>query len=155
MTEQSSRDEILTTAFISGENAAYVAETYQSYLTDPASVDPSWTSYFQGLGDEARNLNADFAAPVWAPAGSPGSLRTTAQITANHPAAGDLQAVRDSIHLLLMIRNFRVLGHLQAKLDPLGLVEPRYHVDLDHHHGVSICGFPHQPVVGSATSAQN
>ena len=125
MTHTTSRDDLLATAFLSGENAAYVAQVYQTYLTDPDSVDPSWVSYFVSLGDEARNLNADFEAPAW-PTTRPGSASTG---TATEPA--NPAAVHQSLQLLLMIRNFRVLGHLQANLDPLGLVEPTYHPDLD------------------------
>ncbi len=122
MTDPSSRDEIAATAFLSGENAAFVAQIYQTYLADPAAVDPSWADYFRDLGDEAHRLSADFDPPRWQQASPPARASD---------APSDPQAIHDSIQLLLMIRNFRVLGHLQAQLDPLGLVEPAYHPDLD------------------------
>lgn len=123
MTQTTSRDDLLATAFLSGANAAYVAQVYQTYLTDPNAVDPSWVSYFAELGDEAPNLSADFDAPAW-PAASGGA-------TTVRGAGIDQKSVHQSLQCLIMIRNYRVLGHLQANLDPLGLVEPTYHPDLD------------------------
>lgn len=125
MTETSSRSEILATAFMSGENAAYVAQIYQAFLSDPTSVDSSWAAYFENLNDEPLNLSADFEVPSWT------SSRSRSNATTLNNAGDNASSTRDSLQLLLMIRNFRVLGHLQAKLDPLGLVEPKYHPDLD------------------------
>ena len=126
MTDLSSRGETAATAFLNGENAAFVAQVYQAYLTDPTAVDPSWVTYFRELGDEAFDLIADFTPPVWKQ-----SSKAMESVTPKDRAPVDSRAIHDSIQLLLMIRNFRILGHLQAKLDPLGLVEPAYHPDLD------------------------
>ena len=41
------------------------------------------------------------------------------------------QATTDSLRALMLIRNYRVRGHLHANLDPLGLVEKISHADLD------------------------
>src|SRR5690606_38535762 len=35
-----------------------------------------------------------------------------------------VQATRDSVRAIMMIRAYRMRGHLQAKLDPLGLAAP-------------------------------
>ena len=136
MSEPTSRDETLATAFLNGENAAFVAQIYQAYLADPGSVDPSWADYFRGLGDGAEGLAADFEAPTWA-ADAP-SPRAQSGAAGSGPTGGgttgagrDPAAIHDSLQLLLMIRNFRVLGHLQANLDPLGLIQPINHPDLD------------------------
>ena len=34
-------------SFLTGANAAFVAELYDRYLANPSSVDPSWASFFQ------------------------------------------------------------------------------------------------------------
>jgi len=41
------------------------------------------------------------------------------------------QATRDSIRALMLIRAYRIRGHLAANLDPLGLEPPREHPELD------------------------
>ena len=40
-------------------------------------------------------------------------------------------ATLDSIRALMVIRSYRVRGHLAASLDPLGLVKPEPHPELD------------------------
>ena len=118
-----SRQDLLETGFISGENAAYIAQVYEHYLTNPDGVDTGWRAYFKRLGDGAVALKNDFEAPIW-PASSVARLGASS-------GSASRSDIQDSLQLLLMIRNFRVLGHLQADLDPLGLLEAPYHPDLD------------------------
>ena len=44
--------------------------------------------------------------------------------------AASLRATQDSIRAIMMIRAYRVMGHLAADLDPLGLAERRVHKEL-------------------------
>ena len=46
--------------------------------------------------------------------------------TAGTPASATdvLQATRDSVRAIMMIRAYRMRGHLHAKLDPLGIAAP-------------------------------
>ncbi len=44
--------------------------------------------------------------------------------------AGSLRAIQDSVRALMLIRAYRVMGHLAADLDPLGLAERRAHREL-------------------------
>src|SRR5439155_9717081 len=46
-------------------------------------------------------------------------------------AADVQQATRDSIRALMLIRAYRIRGHLHANLDPLGLEPPKDHEELD------------------------
>ena len=46
-------------------------------------------------------------------------------------AAAIRAATRDSIRILMLIRAYRVRGHLIAKLDPLGLEGEKHHPELD------------------------
>ena len=48
-------------------------------------------------------------------------------------AVGIQQAAFDSIRALNLIRSYRVRGHLEADLDPLGLEQQRAHNELDYH----------------------
>ncbi len=50
------RRELEQTAFLYGGNGAFIEELYARYLSDPATVDPSWRSYFDELGPESRGL---------------------------------------------------------------------------------------------------
>ncbi len=42
-----------------------------------------------------------------------------------------LQATRDSVRALMLIRSYRMRGHFHAKLDPLGIEAPRNREELD------------------------
>ena len=141
-------------SYLSGVNETYLAELYARYLNDPGSVDPSWAEIFVDMGDDAAVLNDDMEGASWAPrqtsvVGDDGGLQTISDATAGvQPTAPSQQmqyvmgggasseqirrATLDSIRALMMIRNYRVRGHLHADLDPLGLVEPVPHSELEY-----------------------
>ena len=57
-------------AFLSGGNAAYLEQLQAAYETDPASVDPQWRRFFEGLADEPAasrrtRRGASWKAPDW------------------------------------------------------------------------------------------
>ncbi len=143
------------TSFLSGANATFVAELYAKYLENPDSVDPSWREFFATLHDDARELFEEMRGASWAPRssavvgtnGGGGNGRAAAAAAAQGaPLAGAplgygaapqatpdqiRQATLDSIRALILIRSYRVRGHLEASLDPLGLVKPEAHPELD------------------------
>ncbi len=129
------------TSFLNGVNATFVAELYAKYLSDPASVDPEWTAFFTSLGDDAATLSQELRGASWAPSqaqviGAMDGRGGGAEATAVAPAeALDNEAARaatlDSIRALMLIRAFRVRGHLIARLDPLQLDARVYHPELD------------------------
>ena len=135
-------------------NATYIAELYARYLESPSAVDQSWAEFFDGLQDDASELLAEMRGPSWQPREtkvvggmegydvSQGHAERQAQV-AYAPAAlaapGAAQAnsdairaaANDSIRALMLIRSFRVRGHLEANLDPLGLAPREPHPELD------------------------
>ena len=58
--------DVLASAF-NGANAAYIADAYARWATDPSSVDPSFQELFAALNDEAHGVMQDAAGPSWAP----------------------------------------------------------------------------------------
>jgi 2-oxoglutarate dehydrogenase E1 component len=138
--------DILATAF-SGANAAFISDMYARWVADPASVDPSFADLFANLNDEARGILTDASGASWAPRhfavseaeaaarpapqpeAPPNGLATAAGTS---PSAEQIRAAtKDSLRALMMIRAYRVRGHLEAKLDPLGLQEKSPHPELD------------------------
>ena len=142
-------------SFLTGGNAIFVAELYGRYLASPESVDPSWAAFFEDMklsGEAMDDLDAAkwgrMRASVIEPNGHGGNghsnghtngaaVQEQAQAVAlATQGATDPAAVRaatlDSIRALMMIRAYRVRGHLYAQLDPLGLNQPGYHSELDH-----------------------
>jgi 2-oxoglutarate dehydrogenase E1 component len=119
-------------SILSGANAAFISDLYARYLRDPRTVDPSWVEFFAGLQDEAAAASAAVSGPSWAP--KPYLNGETAPRTngAAAPATGDITAAaRDTIRAIMLIRAYRIRGHLLAKLDPLGLEKREPHPELE------------------------
>src|ERR1700730_913471 len=148
MARASDNDIFLKTSFLYGGNAAYLEDLEARYEQNPSSVDEGWRSFFAALkeekGDALKNAKgASWKQPGW-PLQMNGELvaaldgnwieveKTVGQkIKAEaKPRGVELtseevkQATRDSVKALMMIRAYRMRGHLHAKLDPLEL-EPR------------------------------
>jgi 2-oxoglutarate dehydrogenase E1 component len=125
--------DILASAF-NGANAAFLADLYARWASNPASVDPSFADLFEALNDEARAVLEDASGASWAPRAGFGSDDAAAPAKA---APGGLApdqvraATITSLRALMLIRSYRVRGHLQAQLDPLGLQRPAHHAELD------------------------
>jgi 2-oxoglutarate dehydrogenase E1 component len=122
---------------LSGANAAFVADQYARWAADPGSVDPTFAELFTAMDDEARAVLAEASGASWAPRAEPvadrerPAARRAARPAAPHSAEQVRAATKDSLHALMLIRAYRVRGHLEARLDPLGLTVPRHHSELD------------------------
>lgn len=153
MSRQAANEGFSRTSFLWGGNAAYVEDLQARYLKDPSSVDPAWAAFFSELDDEAGAVERTAEGPSWErpnwPIPANGELvsaldgdwgpaievavgdRIKAKAQARGAATGapvsaeEIQAAtRDSTRALMMIRAYRIRGHLAADLDPLKL-EPR------------------------------
>lgn len=71
-------------------------------------------------------------------------------------AAGVEAAAADSIRAMLLIRTYRVRGHLAANLDPLGLTKRDLPVDLTpEYHGFSAADMDRKIYLGGALGVQS
>jgi len=144
--------EIDSQSLFNGSNGAFVEELFARYTKDPSSVDPSWAEYFEGLAEDARALmdvGLDKPGASWKRGDWPHQVKDAAddyraaldpghveeKVAAKGAKTASAKDVRsatlDSIRCLMMIRTYRVRGHLMAKLDPLELEEREYHPELD------------------------
>jgi 2-oxoglutarate dehydrogenase E1 component len=158
MTEHSPNDTFHASSFLQGQNADYVEQLYARFAADPAAVDASWAAFFRSLGEAEADVRrgargASWGRPDWPPVPAD---ELTAALTGEWPAAakeikgaGDKirakaaeagvavsddqikRAVLDSIRALMIIRAYRIRGHLIADLDPLGMREENPHPELD------------------------
>jgi 2-oxoglutarate dehydrogenase E1 component len=120
--------DILGSAF-SGANAAFLADLYARWVENPGTVDPSFGELFGALNDESRSVLTDAVGASWAP--RPAAFAEPEAAPAALSAEAVRAAVLDSIRALMLIRAYRVRGHLEARLDPLGLTVPKPHPELD------------------------
>jgi 2-oxoglutarate dehydrogenase E1 component len=131
---------VTTDTFLSGANAPYIAELYRRFVENPGSVDPSWVSFFAELAEDARVVLGDARGASWGspPAADNGgeaaviARQAAAPSAAPRPSPADSRAaIIDSVRALMLIRVYRVRGHLMARFDPLGLEGKKYHPELD------------------------
>ncbi|MEP5728443.1 MAG: 2-oxoglutarate dehydrogenase E1 component [Sulfitobacter sp.] len=157
MTEQPDNNHFHASSFMEGDNAAYLEQMYARFAADPSSVDEAWHVFFNAMGDARKEVEAEAAGPSWArgdwppaPAGDVmGALTGVWPEADEAKAAGDKikvkasekgvsvsdeqikTAVLDSIRALMLIRAYRIRGHLAADLDPLEMRNMGDHPELD------------------------
>jgi 2-oxoglutarate dehydrogenase E1 component len=155
MTEQTIREQFQSSSFLQGQNAEYVEQLHARYADDPSSVDESWQAFFRGLDDATSDVTRIARGPSWARADWPPTPsdeltaaldgqwgaepakavaeKVRAKAAEKGVAVGEAQvrqAVTDSLRALMLIRAYRIRGHLEADLDPLGLEEQLPHPEL-------------------------
>lgn len=115
---------------LDGTSGAFIEELYERFLNRPDSVDRSWHQFFTSLGPVPAT---DRFRPSWARSDWPPALAEKEPAVALAPAAPDIARsdVVDSVRAIMLIRAYRVRGHLIADLDPLHLSDEPWHTELD------------------------
>src|SRR5690606_22755059 len=90
--------------------------------------EPSWARDNWPL-TELDELNSGLDPTLMTIEGLPAKARAAA-IAAGKSPAEIQQAAQDSIRAMMLIRTYRVRGHLAANLDPLGLAQRQLPADL-------------------------
>jgi 2-oxoglutarate dehydrogenase E1 component len=138
------------TSFLYGANGAFVEDLYARWAMDPNSVEPSWRAFFASLNDRVDEVKRAVEEPRWAPPAGPAArpewvsaidglwpaveAKLKARIGERQPeASADVvrAATLDSLRAVMMIRAYRMRGHLAANLDPLGIAEAPDASELD------------------------
>lgn len=88
-------------SYVNFSNLQLIEELYQKWLHNPASVDPSWAHFFEGM---------QFAEKM------PGS---------------NLENASPDLRIYYLITAYRTYGHLMAKINPIATHEPEPARELD------------------------
>ncbi|WP_374659119.1 2-oxoglutarate dehydrogenase E1 component [Phenylobacterium sp.] len=132
------------TSFLYGGNAAFVEDLYAKWAANPASVDASWQAFFGSLNDRAEEVKAAAGKRSWTKPGAPAArpdwlsaidglwpaveAKVGAKVAERAAPGASAESVRaatlDSLRAIMMIRAYRMRGHLRANLDPLGVAVP-------------------------------
>src|SRR5688500_8710979 len=151
-------------------SAEYVEGMFADYLEDPSRLDPAWQQFFQQLlaeengrdtPDRSHEGNGANGAVWRRPSFKPRSIFHAPPRPAPRMrvppeaffAPEALAAARLQERADMLIRAYRVRGHLGAKIDPLGLPRPLPHEldpafygfteqDLDHPFSTRTFGGP-------------
>jgi 2-oxoglutarate dehydrogenase E1 component len=93
----------------------YIDDLYVQYIKDPSSVSPGWRRYFEEFSLAAQHSSV--------------ASTGTASAVLDDSSVGSASSTRDEALWLArmqdridqLVREYRVRGHLMAKLDPLGI----------------------------------
>lgn len=125
-----------STSHLTGTNASYVEELYESYLKDPNSVPEQWRNHFDKL-PRVSQVEHDIPHSTvrdhflyLAKNRSRAQPLTVSSVSSEHE--------KKQVKVLHLITAYRVRGHQRANLDPLGLMKRNLVPDLAlSHHGLS------------------
>ncbi len=122
----------LPASLLTGENAAYVDQLYTIWLQDPAGVPAEWAELFAGMDapDADRGGPTPGVEPVF-PRRSIFSGGAGAASSGMSDAACAITAARRQTGVAQLINAYRVRGHTQASIDPLGRLHQKPHPELD------------------------
>ena len=120
LTRQQRLYDLWETTQLGGDNAAYLEDLYEQYLTDPDSVAETWRTFFadlprvSGLAEEVRHsaVRESMRMLTRGPA---------AASPAGRPPAAGFEHEQKQVRVLQLINAYRFRGHQVADTDPLGL----------------------------------
>ena len=124
------------TSFLASNNSEFIKEFYADYLSDPNSLPVSWKQFFEGLSDEQKLIYEDLKGPSWSPERKNKKIVLKPEKNIENETVKDIsldsaqQATKDSVRAIMLIRAFRIRGHLIASLDPLSLLKKEEHLEL-------------------------
>ena len=124
------------TSFLAGNNTEFINEFYAEYISDPNSLPESWRKFFDGLSDDEKLIYNNLTGPSW----SPGKKikkpikKIKENLSIEDSKDVDLkfvkQSSKDSVRAIMLIRAYRIRGHLIANLDPLSIQKKEEHPEL-------------------------
>ena len=125
------------TSFLSGINSEFINQFYSDYLSDPNSLPEGWKKFFDGLSEDEKLILNDLSGPSWSPEKKIKKITTvdnqiTNKIdeTVESNIESIKQASQDSVRAIMLIRAYRIRGHLISNLDPLSIQEKKEHSEL-------------------------
>ncbi len=124
------------TSFLAGNNTDYIEEYYSQFLEDPNSLPESWKSFFEGLNEDEKTIYQNLKGPSWSPKKlkkikfQKKSEQQNNKEVLTQESTSIKQSTKDSVRAIMLIRAYRIRGHLIASLDPLGLQKRLHHPEL-------------------------
>jgi 2-oxoglutarate dehydrogenase E1 component len=125
------------TSFLAGANSEFINEFYADYISNPDSLPDSWKRFFDGLSENEKLIYDDIKGPSWSPEKKLKKIKIPEEsIEQKNQKAENINlesiklASKDSVRAIMLIRAYRIRGHLIANLDPLSIQEQKEHPEL-------------------------
>ena len=123
--------------FLSGANSTFIKELFNKWTKDPKSVPQIWSDWFSQVGNEVIDEPPSWATNKTRIIGAVDVEESVKAVAKGIAGKGDISAkdirsgTTDSIRAIMLIRAYRIRGHLLANLDPLNLQQEEVHPELD------------------------
>ena len=107
----------------------YIDSLYRDFQQDPASLPTEWQTYFETFDPTAQTVDAAQLPTVPGSATNASAYQAHSSSNGSHPAGNgvagngrqdDVAVAQLQDRVDQLIRGFRVRGHLEARIDPLG-----------------------------------
>ena len=126
------------TSFLSGINSEFINQLYSDYISDPKSLPVGWKKFFDGLSEDEKLILNDINGPSWSPGKKNKKInfvqneldKDKSKKIENLSIESTKQASQDSVRAIMLIRAYRIRGHLISNLDPLSIQEKEEHLEL-------------------------
>ena len=125
------------TSFLSGINSEFINQFYSDYLNDPNSLPNSWIKFFDGLSEDEKLILDDLNGPSWSPEKKIQKSKSylidnekNKEVNEDLNLSSVKEASKDSVRAIMLIRAYRIRGHLIANLDPLSIQKKEEHPEL-------------------------
>ena len=124
----------LVSSYLYSGNAWFIEDLYESFLHNPASIDPQWQACFKALQEDGPVTQKDVPHTPIQQAYAEATKHRGGIIRTTIPATNAISHQKQTA-VLQIINAHRFLGHRQADLDPLKhYVRPDVaELDLDYH----------------------
>ncbi len=126
------------TSFLGNNSSEFVENLYADYLNNPKKLPEQWRKFFDGLNDNKDEIFKNVNTPSWSPKKKLRNIVTNPIqevekniINSNGSVSNNtLEAAKDSVRANMLVRAYRIRGHLISNLDPLELQERDEHLEL-------------------------
>ena len=146
MSDINENSSLSSESFLQGNSTEYLENLQTNFSKNTQDLDPQWQKFFNTIGDVnlEGQTGPSWTRPDW-PLVNYEEFETNIDLEQNHidkikskaiknnvdvDENGLKQAVLDSVRALMLIRAYRIRGHLTADLDPLNILKNDTHPEL-------------------------
>ena len=146
MSDINENSSLSSESFLQGNSTEYLENLQANFSKNTQDLDPQWQKFFNTIGDVnlEGQTGPSWTRPDW-PLVNYEEFETNIDLEQNHidkikskaiknnvdvDENGLKQAVLDSVRALMLIRAYRIRGHLAADLDPLNILKNNTHPEL-------------------------
>ena len=146
MSDINENSSLSSESFLQGNSTEYLENLQANFSKNTQDLDPQWQKFFNTIGDVnlEGQTGPSWTRPDW-PLVNYEEFETNIDLEQNHidkikskaiknnvdvDENGLKQAVLDSVRALMLIRAYRIRGHLAADLDPLNILKNNAHPEL-------------------------